>query len=437
MSKEGTDALPPSKAQGSLGALVERTAYKRAFVAICVAVFALAFLKGFRLPSLWAATHFAFNYSQGFVRRGLVGEIARHVFGDLAYKYNAFVVFAFVIFALTWAVLFMLMGKALRVHRREVGLRLALIVFGSSPALVFFIHTVGYSDFYGLLLIGGWAFVGLSLTNSYGFGLGALLLAFLLPFIHEALAVMFGALLVLAWACHVLRRHQRARLTRGQLFACIAVGGILAVALLGWSSHVSTWGIEDATQIRRLQRALRRNVDFGLRPEAFEALGRSSYEGVTKLMPWYWSVGWHRELAYQSWQAFAPGYVWLVSYGVQTVWRTAISVSVRRLLVVLFVAASVAPLFFNFVGWDWNRWNGLALVSALLGVLIVRLYLPQAKEERESPLFWTLGVIAAIVGFSSTTPLFDAMQVQFFPFTNQWNFLRDLFQGDFQYRPRG
>jgi len=44
-------------------------------------VFAVSLLKGARMPSLWAATHMTFNYSQGFIRRGLFGQVLR-VFGE-------------------------------------------------------------------------------------------------------------------------------------------------------------------------------------------------------------------------------------------------------------------------------------------------------------------------------------------------------------------
>ena len=49
--------------------LRERKRFDWAFFAIAVVVSLTTFLKGFRMPNAWAATHFAFNYSQGFVRR--------------------------------------------------------------------------------------------------------------------------------------------------------------------------------------------------------------------------------------------------------------------------------------------------------------------------------------------------------------------------------
>ena len=50
---------------------------RRHFAIVAWLVFAVSLLKGLRMPSSWSATHMTFNYSQGFIRRGLVGEVIR------------------------------------------------------------------------------------------------------------------------------------------------------------------------------------------------------------------------------------------------------------------------------------------------------------------------------------------------------------------------
>src|SRR4051812_46761643 len=127
--------------------LANDASFKRSFVAICASVFALTYFKGFRMPNAWTATHFAMNYSQGFVRRGLVGEVARWLIGDNVYRYNVFALFAFVVFTLVAVALGLMMRGALRADRDDLALRAALLVFAASPALVFFIHAIGYNDY--------------------------------------------------------------------------------------------------------------------------------------------------------------------------------------------------------------------------------------------------------------------------------------------------
>ncbi|HXS15796.1 MAG TPA: hypothetical protein VN764_01320, partial [Polyangiaceae bacterium] len=107
----------------------------KAYGPIAVAVFLIGWLKGFRLPNLWSATHFAFNYSQGFVRRGFVGELARLVGGEKVYTYQNFLVFSVVVFLVTATLLTITIRRTLDASPRDLPLRAAVLVFAASPGL--------------------------------------------------------------------------------------------------------------------------------------------------------------------------------------------------------------------------------------------------------------------------------------------------------------
>jgi hypothetical protein len=59
---------------------------RRHFAIVAWLVFAVSLLKGLRMPSSWSATHMTFNYSHGFIRRGLIGEVLRLVGGARPYN---------------------------------------------------------------------------------------------------------------------------------------------------------------------------------------------------------------------------------------------------------------------------------------------------------------------------------------------------------------
>jgi hypothetical protein len=418
--------VPPKSLEQSLS---------QAFVWLAWVTFCLTFLKGFRLPNLWVATHYAFNYSQGFVRRGLIGEIARQLGGVVTYRYTAIVVVAFLILLAVLVTLLVAIRRALRSGPVDWSFRVALLVFLSSPGLVFFVHAVGYHDYLGLLFAGLIVLVTSRFRSPFWSSLLVISSGAAMAFIHEGLAAMFGPVIVFALA------SQFARLTAfrasGKNIALLL--GLLALVgaiLFGVSGLVSTFGQDDLERVQELKRYVQSHTDFKPRHEAFDALARSSAANAKTLMPWYWSKPEHVRLAVLSWDVFVPGFLWLLGYGAFSIWNLRLTRLHRSGLLVIYLGAATAPLLMNFVGWDWNRWNGLALLSCLVAIVTIKLNFPGLRRELPVPLL-TLGLAACLVGLASTTPLFDAMEVQFFPFDSHWHFLRQLFEEDFRYRPRG
>lgn len=410
---------------------------RRAFAVIAAVVFGLTFLKGFRLPNLWSATQFAFNYSQGFVRRGLIGEIARRIGGDEVFYYYHFVIYALIVLVLVAIFLGWAIRLALRADPSDLGFWMLILVCAASPGMVMVVNTVGYYDHLGFLAVLLLVIWGPKLPGRYAIFYVVLALGLLFALIHEALAVMFAPVMVFTLACHIVARSKAERLGIKNVVALVTCLVLTASIVFVVSSIVSTLGTEDFAKVRALQLSIRRHTDFVNRPDAFEVLERSSRENLLHLMPEYWSYPANRRVAIKSAIAFAPSFAFLVYYGLRAVERPTLSRAIRWILRALFLGAVISPLLLNFVGWDWNRWNGLSLVAGFCCVLALKRYLPPFRPSPCPVHLWALGAIAAVISLASTTVLFDAFQVQFFPFEQQFEFIRNLFKHDFRYRPLG
>jgi hypothetical protein len=408
--------------------------FNRAFACVLVVVFLLTLLKGFRLPNLYSAAHLALNYSQGFVRRGFMGELSRHVFGDLTYKYWFFVGWAFVVMGLIAVLLALLLRRALRAEPRDVGFKCALLAFAASPGLVMFVHTVGYFDQVGFLaLLALLLWMPRTKFRLLPFYV-VIVVGFLLGLTHEILVPMFGPVIFLAMVCHVIRRAPDTTSlgSRGVMaaHAVIAIGAVLVL-----SGVVSTVGGENKERVLALKAYIEQRADYGLRPDLFEALYRSSKENLFELMPWYWRVDRPLPLIYKSCLSVLPSFAFLIAYGLHSILRLVVSKLTRWILAVSFVGACVAPLALNFVGWDWNRWNGIAVMASFGAVLTLKLFLPSPRR-RSSLVLATLGAMAVAISLASDTVLFDETKVQFFPFEEQQRLIERIMRSPQYYRPR-
>lgn len=407
---------PNSSSSSEPGASLPSKKWNTAFAWLAWSVFVLTWLKGFRLPNLWSANLFAFNYSQGFVRRGLVGELARRLGGEQVFRYELFVYFAFGLFFLTALSLGILIRKALRADRRDWGFRVAVLVFAASPGLVFFVHVIGYTDYVGVLFVSLLLLWGAKTARFFALFYVVVGTCAVFSLVHEGLSLLLGPALVFLMICHVFRLATVNLLSRRQWLLLLAHTVLATLLILAMSSLVSLIGVEELERVQALRKYIETHADYPVRVDAFDALQRSSRENLTRLMPWYWTLDRHVREAKLSWVAFAPGALWLLVYGLSAIKRAPLLRSGAWVVGSFFVLASLAPHLFNLVGWDWGRWNAFALLSSFLCLLTLKLYFPTTQGDNSQPWLLSSGVIATFVGLASTTPLFDGVQVQFFPF---------------------
>jgi hypothetical protein len=405
-------------------------------------VFLISFLKGFRLPNLWAATQFAVNYSAGFVRRGLIGELARRIGGPNVFHYNTFAAIAFSILLVVSLLSALAIYRSLVSSRGDWGYNLALLVFAASPGVAFVVHTVGYLDyigFMGVLLV-----ILLGRRTRYRFVLFYLTLVVgsLLGFVHEVLAVMFGPVLFFVMLCHGVSDAQYQKCTTKRLVWLLWQAALVAALILVISGVIGTWGTASPTRADELHRSMAQMTNFPLRPDVFEAEARSSARSLTRLMPWYWGMVWEREaeaiLPIKAWLAIFPSFAFLFGYGQVAIGQLRLAPFSTWVLRVAYAGATLAPFSLNLVGWDYNRWNGIAILACFACLLTIRIFIPSPPPRPLSPAVLTCGMIALALSLASDNVLFDGFTMQFFPFEKQYKFLHNLLlEESFHYLPRG
>jgi hypothetical protein len=253
-------------------------------------------------------------------------------------------------------------------------------------------------------------------------------------FIHEILAVMFMPVFGFVMLCHLLKHWpSQTPLQRSSMF--LQAGLVLLFAFV-LSGVVSTLGTRDDATIAKLQAALVAKVDFGLRPDAFAALSRSSAENLSSLMPGYWKHNPQARIAPKSWLAALPSVLFLLRYGACLISSVPARNWWRWLLGLSLATTVMAPQTLNFVGWDWNRWNAISLLGCFCCIIAVRLYFPSnSPAKASSTSMLTAAVIACSLSLAADTPLFDMFEVQFFPFDEQIKFIRKMLNPAFHYRP--
>jgi hypothetical protein len=405
----------------------------RAFAVITWGIFALSFAKGFRFPGLWTATHFTFNYSHGFVRRGLVGELARRIAGNGVYKYNVFLAFSFLILASVGALMALAIGRVLRWRPNDWSFRTVLLIVCASPGAVFLVHAVGYFDFFGLLALLGvlfWANERRSRSSIF------FLLAFLglvLALVHEGLVVMFGPCALFIALCQWIRTFQgREPSTRD--WALFATGSLLIVLLIV-SFVVAVCGPTDVARMEALRQFASHHADFALRPDAFAVLTQSTYRNVTVVVPGFWGMAEERSTALNGQVAFMPGFLFALFCGVRDLLAISLPRAQRAALLILFLAGGITPELMNIVGWDWPRWDSMALMTCLICTVTYKTFFPYSKRASSSLSLVTIGLLLTSAGLASTTLLFDNYRTQAFPFLQQIDFANQVLDSRFRWKP--
>jgi len=407
-------------------------------------VFAVSMLKGLRMPGLWAATHMTFNYSHGFIRRGLFGQVLRILGENRAYRYNTLFLWAVLLFVLAASALFLLIRRALADDRGDRGLQAATLVFAASPGVVFLVHEIGYLDYVGLVAVPGFILWSARNRRPFWISYGAILLSLILALIHESMVLMFAPTMVFVMACHIVARG-RGMLprTRVRLLAqAIAAAGVAVVA----SSIVGTYGVGSSDQLRALQESIARHANFPLREDAFVALQRSLRENLRVVLPQHWSHTINRNYLLTSLAVALPGLLFLGSYGVRLLGRLEITRRSRLLLTVIFLTAVVAPLFLNFVGWDSARWNAIAFAACFFCLASIRLFFPAPGASTaapgeghriDDPLTLTLAAMVVVLGLCTSYfgYLFDGYLVRWFPFIDQFTSAIEVIKGGFRTIP--
>jgi hypothetical protein len=410
-------------------------------------VFTVSMLKGFRMPSLWAATHMTFNYSHGFIRRGLFGQVLR-IFGkSRIYHYNFLALCAVILFVAAAIAMILLIRRMLLGDRNDHGLQAATLVLGASPGIVFLTHEIGYLDYMGIIAVPFFILWAARSQRLFLIFYVAIPISVILALIHESMIIMFAPTMLFTMICHIVTRGERLpRRTRWLL----VVHAILATGIALIASTISgTLGTAQSAQIQALQDSIARHANFPLRGDGFDTLQRSLRQNLLEILPKHWAHPTNHNYLITSLVVALPGLAFLAFYGLRLLRQFVIARRARLVLTSTFLVATVSPLLLNFIGWDSARWNAIAFMACFFCLAGIRLFFippttttttdAETMQRREAdPLTLTLAAVAIVAGLCSSYQgfLFDNYQVQWFPFDGQLNSAIDLVKGGFNTIPR-
>lgn len=325
-------------------------------------VFTLTILKGVRMPNRWSVTQYLFTYQQGFIKRGLWGELLHFVLRQGTSHYFTMAAVAFVVLGLfLW-----LVARECRRQWHAGGATPLLLVFMASPALTFSAHMVGYLEQIAYV---AWAAIAFSRVSFRTRWMMSLVAAALLPLLHDASIFWVGALSCLALVVAPRSPADRAAFaspasTRRKAVASLAAVWLLSTAAVGALGRVS---VDQAARIRDQQTEY---FDIRPRQDAFATLTVSTGAALAD-MKQRWSEPDVQQDMVLSLLVFAPAFVFLGAIALRCARVSDEDAGIRRLAQALAIAAMVSPLLLHIVAWDRHRWNGLATLNAGLAALLL------------------------------------------------------------------
>jgi hypothetical protein len=354
-----------------------------------------AVLKGVRRPGTWPLTQAEVDYSFGFTKRGLQGEIFHGL-----HLWNARPLgTVFVVeLALLFLLLIILTSRSGLVQ--QGGGWCIAAAFASSYSVTYITNTIGYSEVLGAAL----ALVTLLVRDSRLRFLVASPVIAVGILIHEDFLLLFVPFLLLSFFLDGLVEATRRRAwTAGFILSA------LAIALTLLTSLAPSLPPEQA---HRMQASLMSKVDFPLRSEMFRIFTLSLHDNLAIM----WQIGRH---SYWWWTeqlvslfVFGP-VLWLI---IRRCFRTLESVNQATGAIKFAVLlSSLAPLSMHLLGFDQMRWNALCVLDAYVCLLIINMHF-QAANVPADRVERNIVILVIALNMASGYGLLDADVVKPYPF---------------------
>jgi len=415
----------------------------RHFYALAGVTVAVSLLKGLRLPSLWAATQMTFNYSQGFVRRGLVGELLWLVSGGRLFRYGVVLLISLLLLGALVFQACRMIGRAVRLDDGDVGLKAAILVVVATPGVVFWAHMIGYLDYVGALFMASFILWSARSPRPYAiFYVGAAGVVGL-GLVHESMVIMFLPAALFVMTCHTIVRTREsagAPPTRRSLIAHLAVSAVVALIA---AMSISRLGTRSVVLVDALRASIASRANFNLRPDAFEPLSQPVSENLLHVMPAMFRFHPHHAMqVVHGLIVSGVGFIAIGNYAIRLIDRIGLTYRERTIVIASFIVAMLAPLSLNFVGWDSARWNAICVFNAFSCVIALKLFFTARAAEPSAqgingPGGLTLSAVAVVLGLVSNYDLFlfEGRVVQWFPFDEQVKAFVSLVGHGFQVIP--
>lgn len=340
---------------------------------LLLAAFFAVFLNSFTPPFAFPMTQMLFDYSEGWTRRGLFGEVLSWLTGDTVSRTEAIVAVSVITGAGALALVSYLWPRL----RGSLAGTLAMLVFLCSFAFASFLGSPGYLD--GIVL----ALVVLALwtleRGSWGMALAAALLSTSV-LIHENALPYYA--LTLGYAV-VLFRGQTGR-------AWLAGIGLVGVGILT-AYLLFTLGQLDSDAATRLTQSIQDKAAFPTDPEALAIVGRSLVENLSYV------ADVRSRASYPIWLAFDGG-LFAIMAGVMIWLNLTVMKGTSLTLRLWMVAAILAPKTLNLVAFDIARFGTASVFAGFLILALNLKYLPGAREQLSKSL--TVPVVVLLLLFN-------------------------------------
>ena len=377
----------------------------------------LTVMKGIRMPSRWAVTHYLFTYQMGFTRRGLWGELLRRTLQARTSNYFVLATVGLIIFALFLLVLVRLC-RDVAPSQDRVPLLLVLL---ASPGLAFFAHLTGYLEqvvYLALLVI----FVAARRQRWNAAVTLAFLAALILPCIHEASILWVGALTLLALLA--ASADSRSTPSSRRLLALLLVAGVWVAS----TAAVVTYGRLTRMRLEALRDDRLQSFEFRLRTDAFQTLTTTLSADLAEMRARWADPNIQVDMIL-SLAVFAPGAIYLGVLAGRRARAFDPDPTIQNVAMTLVVLSAAGPLLLHAVGRDAHRWNALAALDAGLAALVL-CGVPAAAATaaglaRRPRRITAAALMVCIWGVAADPSFFDMYGPNHPPFQYNILFLRD------------
>ena len=383
----------------------------------------LAVFKGIHRPDRWGATQMETDYSAGFIKRGLFGEVLRHLHVS---HYNQIVVLSL---AATLLLIVQLSLLAYRQLARYAGTRSAWMggVFMTSFALTYLVSLTGHLE----IFLAALALAVLAIRRSSLFLIAAIPATVVGLLIHELFLMVFVPLLALRALLDAVQekvRQDRDGSTsfdlasyKPKIRSILSTKAGMGFLLLLVVSVVTTLFLSatpslTAQRIVLLRQAMIVRLDFPPREWLFAVFARGIGDnlhimGALARTPRYWIS------RVESILVFGPPAAFFLCASFWKL-RQVPRGGLYHLLRVAILVASLSPLALHLFGFDVFRFDALVVLTSFVAMALVWQYPVAAPSQTETnlPSGWQ-GMAAFLIALNlgSGTGLLDSQQVQLFP----------------------
>ena len=349
----------------------------------------IALLKGLRAPGVWAMSQLQITYFQGFVKRGLTGQLLYLLHIRSKHAVQAFCAAELLCLAGLLAVFTWKCGLL-----SKDGQPILVAAFAGSYAVTFLAHLIGYQDISLYALVVAVLLIRHPRTR-FLVAIPACIVALL---IHENFLVT--ALPALLFSFVVDRESDRSEIPT--IYACALLTiAILVTVSISLKSSLSPQALETFKQATVARAA------YPVDASVLGVLGFSAAENLRL----------NSEVISQNWWWWAELGVAVLSIGpLLALMMHRASKTTHGLLKAAFFAASLAPLLLNIIGWDNVRWVSLCALTTYINLGLLNRSCVTEGRASVSLREQQAAILVLGLGLASGYGLMDGKKVNPYPF---------------------